>query len=409
QAQLRARGVYVDYRLLPKLNAPTPTVARVLSRERSGAADVAIAARARTVEPTPGAPIPPAFNAEAPSSRAGSSIARSPLRQTPSTFNDFDKPSLAQNSFALSDDSENDFDFEAELDWEEEETIKVGGARVAQPPVSAPTLVPKTSVAKATARPSTRFSDALDLVEPNANADETDDYAEPLLAADEPATLSTDDESTVENGLPLLLDFENELLEETEKTDADVAPGVATAPIAKPAPLAALPSANAADAVALPGAVAVSDETANADDASALPVLVFDEATETAPPNETTALDDVPLLLLPDAETSNATSTVEAPQKNAPQPSAKVALKNDFATSKTRGRVVAPIVPKAKKTPAAQSAKPTAKTQTPAAQSAPVWRAVEAPSPKAQVAPPIAETARAATEKGATFRKPEVH
>ena len=414
QAQLRARGTYVDYRLLPKLNSPTPTVARVLSRERSGAADVAIAARARTVEPTPGAPIPPAFNAEAPSSRAGSSIARSPLRQTPSTFNDFDKPSLAQNSFALSDDSESDFDFEAELDWEEEETIKVGGARVAQQPISsAPTLVPETSVAKAAARPATRFSDALNLIDSNATDDESGDYASELLADAQAPTLATDDEEISTDASPLLLDFETELLEETEKTTAK--PNVSS--VAKPAPLAALSTENAADAIALPGASS-AESTA---DASSLPVLVFNDAPEAetstvsdaSTPNETATLDDVPLLLLPEFEPSNAAP--ESPKKTAAKPSAKVALKNDLTPLKARGRVVAPIVPKTKKTPVAQPSKPEAKTATPVAQPAPtpapVWRAVD-PKPaktQAQAAPPIAETARVATEKGATFRKPELH
>ncbi|MBP3530255.1 MAG: hypothetical protein J6K25_03615 [Thermoguttaceae bacterium] len=414
QAQLRARGTYVDYRLLPKLNSPTPTVARVLSRERSGAADVAIAARARTVEPTPGAPIPPAFNAAATSSRAGLGVARSPLSRTPSTFNDFDKPSLAQNSFALSDDSESDFDFEAELDWEEEETIKVGGARVAPQPISsAPTLVPETSVAKAAARPATRFSDALNLIDSNANDDESGDYATELLAADQAPTLATDDEEISTDASPLLLDFETELLEETEKTNAKAN----VSSVAKPAPLAALSTENAADAIALPGAASAESNA----DASSLPVLVFDDAPEAetptvsdaSTPNETATLDDVPLLLLPEFEPSNAAP--ESPKKTAAQPSAKVALKNDLTPLKARGRVVAPIVPKTKKTPVAQPSKPEAKTATPVAQPAPapapVWRAVDAKPAKtqAQAAPPIAETARVATEKGATFRKPELH
>lgn len=433
QAQLRARGTYVDYRLLPKLNSPTPTVARVLSRERSGAADAALAARTRSATPPTSAPLS-GFEVEGTPGRAGSGFARSSLTPPTSPFNGFDKPSLEQNSFALSDDSESDYDFESELDWEEEEALHVGGARVSAQPISAPTLVPETSVAKAAARPSTRFSDALELVDSNANADETVDYASPLLAADSSPTLSTDPESTAENGLPLLLDFENELLEEAETLEVE--PDAASA-VAKPAPLAAFPTRDAADAVALPGASAVA-QIDNANDAnnessvgdSALPILVFDEATEAAPqtvsnaPAATeTALDDVPLLLLPDVETSNAAPTDATPKSAAPQPSAKVALKNDLTPAQTRGRVGAPILPKTKKTPAVQptkpatkaptssvrSPKPTEKTQAPAAQPAPVWRAVDAKPAKAQVAPPIAETARVATEKGATFRKPEIH
>ena len=412
QAQLRARGTYVDYRLLPKLNSPETTVARVLSRERAGAADAAIAARTRTATSAPGATFP-GSPANATSGRAGSTLARSPLSSTPSSLNDFDKPSLAQNSFALSDDTESDFDFEAELDWEEEEPLKVGGARVAQKPISAPTLVPKTSVAKATARPATRFSDALDLVESNANAVATDDYAESLLVADETPILATDGESTPETDLPLLLDFENELLEETEKSNANVQSGVATSPVAKPAPLSAFPAPKTADAVALPSlpAVAKSDAETESSDALTLPVLVFDDATEAAPssvpaPNETAALDDVPLLLLPDVETSDATPTVEAPKKTASQPAPKVALKNDLPASKARGRVVPPVVPNAKKT---TSAKPTpAPSAQPATPPAPVWRAVEPKAAQTQVAPPVAKTARAAMEKGATFRKPEI-
>ena len=429
QAQLRARGAYVDYRLLPKLNSPTPTVARVLSRERAGNADVALAARARTLEPTPNAPIPSGFSVDAPSIRAGSAVARSPLSASPSVTNAFDKPSLAQNSFALSDDAASDYDFEAELDWEEEESFKVGGARVAQQPISAPTLVPETSVAKATARPSTRFSDALDLVDLNANADDSNDYASPLLTADEATTLATDDEATLgtEPELPLLLDFENALLEEAEPSNENAESSAATDSVAKPAPLAAFPTTNAADAVALPGLPAVSgaDESVKSnDDASSLPVLVFDDATESAAPtvstpNETTT-DDVPLLLLPDFETSNATPASEAPRKTASKPASKVALKNELTPSKARGRVVAPIVPNAKKTPTSKPAQPAksaptaqpgkpAKDASPAPTPAPVWRAVAPKPAQAQVAPPIAETARVAPEKGATFRKPELH
>ncbi|MBR4834458.1 MAG: hypothetical protein IKU86_09050, partial [Thermoguttaceae bacterium] len=53
QAQLRANGVYVDYRLLPKLNSPTASVARVLSRERAGGAAVASIARSHSSSPAP--------------------------------------------------------------------------------------------------------------------------------------------------------------------------------------------------------------------------------------------------------------------------------------------------------------------------------------------------------------------
>lgn len=416
QAQLRARGTYVDYRLLPKLNSPTPTVARVLSRERSGAVDGAIAARTRSAAETP-APFS-GLDAAATPNRAEPAFARSSLNQAPSTFNNFDKPSLAQNSFALSDDSESEYDFEAELDWEDETPLKVGGARVASQPVSAPTLVPETSVAKATARPSTRFSDALELIDSTANNDDEIDYSEPILT-DDVAILATDDDPSQANEAPLLLDFENELLEEAENANVND-------DLSAPAPLAAFPAKNAANAVALPGppvaAVPQNDANAESSDlASSLPVLVFDDATtsETSTvsslpsSNETPTVDDVPLLLLPGAETTDATPTPESPRKTASQPSAKIALKDDLTSKKPRARVVAPIVPKAKKTPSVQpvptekSARPTqAPSAKPAPTPAPVWRAVEPKSAQTQVAPPIAETARVESEKGATFRKP---
>lgn len=429
QAQLRARGAYVDYRLLPKLNSPTPTVARVLSRERAGVPNAALAARSRSATSAPIAgfnasatPAPVAgFNASATSGRVDSSIARSTLSQTPPSFSDFEQPSLARNSFALSNDAESDYDFEAELDWDEEEPIKVGGARVARQPLSAPTLVPETSVAKATARPTTRFADALDLVDSPASVDVASDYAEPVLT-DEVAVLATDaPEATSNDEIPLLLDFENGLLEEAEKTDASDVQSAAT--LGKPAPLAALPTPNAADAIALPSLPAVSNDAANAapnDAESGLPVLVFDAETDSAPPtassvstpSETTTLDDVPLLLLPDFETSNAVPEPESPKKTASQPSAKVALKTDLPTSKARGRgaLVVPVVPNAKKPASIQPIQPVQPTRaTSAPTPAPVWRAVEPKSAQAQVAPPIAETARVAPEKGATFRKPEIH
>ncbi|MBQ7111738.1 MAG: hypothetical protein IJO06_11035 [Thermoguttaceae bacterium] len=425
QAQLRARGTYVDYRLLPKPNSPTPTVARILSRERAGSANAALAARSHSATPSA---LGSDFNSDAASGRAGSAFSRSALNQTPSTFNNFDKPSLAQNSFALSDDAASDYDFEAELDWEDEEPLKVGGARVAQKPVSAPTLVPETSVAKATARPATRFSDALELVELNENVDGGDTYAPATLATED--ALLADDESTSETELPLLLDFENELLQEAEEQDAN-SPDADASPVAKPAPLVAFPTPNAADAVALPSFPSADVVPSNArkaqsnDVASTLPVLVFDAAVADSSPavssvptsDETETLDDVPLLLLPDLETSDASQTLEPAEKDAKRSEAKVALKNDLTVPKKRERVVAPIVPNAKKTsparptPSSQTPPPPAKPASPtvAQTPAPVWRAVEPKPAQTQVAPPVAETARAATEKSATFRKPEIY
>ena len=70
-------------------------------------------------------------------------------------------------------------------------------------------------------------------------------------------------------------------------------------------------------------------------------------------------------------------------------------------------RVVAPVVPNAKKATSAQPTQTPNKQPTPTP--VPVWRAVEPKATQAKVAPPIAETARVATEKGATFRKPEIH
>ena len=461
QAQLRARGTYVDYQLTPKLNNPSPTVARILSRERAGGgvADAALAARSRagvavaspTVDARNYATPPAGFNAGAASANAASSFADSSSRRSVPTFNSFDKPSLERNSFALSDDADADYDFESELDWEEEAPLKVGGARVAAKPLSAPTLVPETSVAKATARPATRFSDALALVDSNENAGVAAPSASDALATDgvlftddapltdvalatddAPLTdvalatddaLLADDETTSEDALPLLIDFENELLQAAEATDANVEQDDVASSVAKPAPLAAFPAASAADAVALPSLPAASNDAAtneSNDAASTLPVLVFADASNADAPNaptaeETTTLDDVPLLLLPDAETANAVPTVAPPKKAAPQPAApKVALKTDLTPPKARGRVVAPIVPSAKKsTPAQPSPTPVAPTPiakpSPTPTPAPVWRAVEPKPAPAKVAPPIAETARVETEKGATFRKPEIH
>lgn len=430
QAQLRERGVYVDYRLLPKLNSPTPTVARVLSRERAGAPDAALAARSRSASQVPA----PGFNADASRSRAGSVFASSSLSQTPSTLNSFDKPSLAQNSFALSnDDAESDYDFEAELDWEDEEPLKVGGARVAQKPVAAPTLVPETSVAKATARPATKYSNALELVaQPaadDANNDDEGVYAPLVLSSDAVESaplvaddaLVSDDEEELESGLPLLLDFENELLEEAEKDSLSDA----ASPVAKPAPLVDFNASNAADAVALPAfssapASKVADVDANADSSDGsetLPVLVFDEtvfnATESETTNATATNEETPLLLLPSDVPTELPATPEKPAKTASKTPPKVALKNDL-TSRTRGRVVAPIVPNAAKTPPA-APQPTPSKPAVEKPSAPVWRAV-VPTPgsaapeAARVAPPVAETARVVPDKGgATFRRPNVH
>lgn len=429
QAQLRERGVYVDYRLLPKLNSPTPTVARVLSRERAGASNAAaLAARSHSAT-SPTQARGAYLDGDATTGRAGSAFSRAPLSPATSTFNDADKPSLAQNSFALSNDAENDYDFEAELDWDDEEPVKVGGARVAQKPVAAPTLVPETSVAKATARPATKYSDALELVAPsaneNANNDGTDAYAPPALVSDgddfapivaDDALVSTDDE--LESGLPLLLDFENELLEEAEnKPLSDAASSVA-----KPAPLVDFNASNAADAVALPGfssATVSSDANATADDADvsdALPVLVFDDAprddpqTETADATQTN--EEAPLLLLPLDVPSELPATSAKPAKTAFKAPPKLALKNDL-TPNPRGRVVAPLVPNAPKTPrpAPESAsKPPVEKST-----APVWRAVvptpdsNAPQAAARSAPPVVETARVVPDKGgATFRQPNI-
>ena len=424
QAQLRARGTYVDYRLLPKLNSPTPTIARVLSRERAGNADAALAARA----PAPTLAPTPAFADEASTTRVGSALSRSTLTPAPSSFNDFDKPSLEQNSFALSNDEESGYDFEAELDWEDAESLKVGGARVARKPVSAPTLVPETSVAKATARPATQYSDALELVVPSASEDadaDVDDAIAPFeIAADDDAivSLATDDElvstdDEQEAAHPLLLDFENELLEEAENDSASEA----ASSVAKPAPLADFDASEAADAVALPGfsSANVSSDAVSDDE---LPVLVFDSETVNASANATTDAKDVdeetPLLALPAVATPNAVSEVAPPKKNASRPSSKVALKSDLTSSQPR-RFVAPLVPNAAQpnvVPSIKTPKATRSTVEPTPKpsvekpSAPIWRAVAPKSAQNKVAPPIVETARVESEKsGATFRKPEIH
>jgi len=421
QAQLRERGVYVDYRLLPKLNSPTPSVARVLSRERASASNAALAAR------SPSAP-DSGFAVDAPTGRAGS-IARTPLSPTPSTFSSVDKPSLAQNSFALSNDAESDYDFEAELDWDDE-PVKVGGARVARQPIAAPTLVPETSVAKATTRPATQYSDALELVAPsateNANSENADVYAPSALVSDEAdfaplvaddALVSSDDE--LESGLPLLLDFENELLEEAENEPlSDAAPSVA-----KPAPLVDFNASNGADAVALPGfssanASSDGDATADGDDGSdALPLLVFDVESLDAPENETADAtqtnEAAPLLSLPSDVPSELPATPAKSAQNKSETPPKLAFKNDLSP-KARVRVVAPLLPGASKTPR-PTTEPTSKSSV-EKPSAPVWRAVVptpgsgAPQAAARNATPIvAETARVAPDKGgATFRQPNI-
>ncbi len=431
QAQLRERGVYVDYRLLPKLNSPTPSVARVLSRERAGTPNAALAARSHSA--TSPTPAPGSYlAADATPRRVGSSFDNAPLSPAPSTLSDYDKPSLAQNSFALSNDAENEYDFEAELDWDDEEPVKVGGARVAPKPVAAPTLVPETSVAKAAARPATKYSDALELVAPSApetsTADATAAYVplalpsnaveEASLVADD-APVSTDDE--LESGLPLLLDFENELLEEAENESLSDA----VSPVAKPAPLVDFNAPNAADAVALPGftsapASNVADVNADeVDDSESLPVLVFDaallDATTAETADATQTNDEAPLLLLPNAATSEVPATPAKSAKTASATPPKLAFKNNL-TPNQRGRVVAPLVPNAPKTSRSTPepiSKPTSVEKSPA----PVWRAVvPAPASAASqsaarsAAPPIAETARAVPDKGgATFRQPNVH
>lgn len=427
QAQLRERGVYVDYRLLPKLNNPTPSVARVLSRERAGAPNAALAARSHSATPPTQAP-GARLAADASTGRAGSTFANAPLNPSPSTLSDYDKPSLVQNSFALSNDAENEYDFEAELDWEDEEPVKVGGARVAQKLIAAPTLVPETSVAKAAARTSTKYSDALELVAPSATEDATAEYADAYvtlaLPSDEAesaslvsddALVSTDDE--LESGLPFLLDFENELLEEAENESlSDVA-----SPVAKPAPLVDFNAPNAADAVALPGFTTASDANADEVDGSdSLPVLVFDDAlldasdaeTETADATQTN--EEAPLLLLPSDVPSKLPATPAQSAKTASAAPSKLAFKNDL-TPKQRGRVVAPLVPNAPQT-SRPTPEPTSKPTSVEKSPAPVWRAVvpapaSAASPNAvRSAPPVAETARVAPDKGgATFRQPNVH
>jgi len=431
QAQLRERGVYVDYRLLPKLNSPTPSVARVLSRERAGTPNAALAARSHSA--TSPTPAPGSYlAADATPRRDGSSFSGSPLSPTPSTFSEYDKPSLAQNSFALSNDAENEYDFEAELDWDDEEPVKVGGARVAQKPVAAPTLVPETSVAKAAARPATKYSDALELVAPSATetatADETDVYVPLALPSDaaEEASLVADDapvstDAELESGLPLLLDFENELLEEAENESLSDA----ASPVAKPAPLVDFNAPNAADAVALPGFTSASASNAadvnadEVDDSESLPVLVFDDALLGAPTAETAETADAtqtndaaPLLLLPNDAPSELPATPAKSAKTASATPPKLAFKNNL-TPNQRGRGAAPLVPNASKT-SRSTPEPTSKPTSVEKSPAPVWRAV-VPAPAAsqnaaRSAPPVAETARAVPDKGgATFRQPNVH
>lgn len=403
QAQLRANGTYVDYRLLPKLNSPSESVARVLSRERAGGAAVASVARSSSNA------APRGTDAFVPTPRDNS------LTRESTAFNDFDKPSLAKNSFALSnDESDDDFDFESELDWDDE-PLEVGGARVSTPPsastVAPPTLVPETSVAKATARPATKFSDALALVESDGNDDETETYAEfePLATDDETETyaelepLATDGE--METGLTLLLDFENELLEETGGLDDET-----LAPPALAQPLSAAETvASPIDAADALPADSPTNELANADaadgsDASlVLPALVFDVETpdaETATSEEKTP-DALPILLLPGAQTADATAPSTPPSKPTPSVS-KPATPPRVALKPAAPKIAPPDAPaSAEKAP---STPPVAVERA----EAPVWRAVVPPSSSAAksqtraAAKPVAKTA------SATFRKPDV-
>lgn len=409
QAQLRANGTYVDYRLLPKLNSPSESVARVLSRERAGGAAVASVARSSSNA------APRGTDAFVPTPRDNS------LTRESTAFNDFDKPSLAKNSFALSnDESDDDFDFESELDWDDE-PLEVGGARVSTPPsastVAPPTLVPETSVAKATARPATKFSDALALVESNGNDDETETYAEfePLATDDETETyaelepLATDGE--METGLTLLLDFENELLEETGGLDDET-----LAPPALAQPLSAAETvASPIDAADALPADSPTNELANADaadgsDASlVLPALVFDVETpdaETATSEEKTP-DALPILLLPGAQTADATAPSTPPSKPTPSVS-KPATPPRVALKPAAPKIAPPDAPASAEK--ASSTPPVAVERA----EAPVWRAVVPPSSSAAksqtraAAKPVAKTASATDCKGATFRKPDV-
>lgn len=207
QAAARARGEIVNYELLPKINEPQTSIARILAREKRGygARPNAVAA-----SPRPAAPVSDGFANSGPSEGFAASAPTSPgLRPRSSSLGktiEFSKTStLSSNDFSLADDEE---DFEASIDWEDdEETVELPSSTYTANRLT----TPGSSLAKVGAKPSAR-SEALDLLE------EQESRLAPSYAA-APSSLATDDEigsdefALTDDALTLDADEPNEEIE----------------------------------------------------------------------------------------------------------------------------------------------------------------------------------------------------
>lgn len=218
QASLRAQGELVEYRLLPKKNLPAETFARILAREQNGRYSAQASAR-------PQAPrrAETANFAQTPPKRSGSDSLYAPRPTANPTVSprvdDFDRPSLAKNSFALADDvdfsladDEND-DFESTIDWDDDESA-LDAESLSNLPSD-----PQTSLATVRARPASKYADALELLEENLTDSPASDALE--FSTDATETPETFDET--------------EIVDETlDATDATTAPATDDETIAFP-------------------------------------------------------------------------------------------------------------------------------------------------------------------------------
>ncbi len=268
QAEARRRGQIVEYQLLPKMNLPTTTYARILSRGADSFGAGASVAVVQSIPDATGVVDQPISGVRKPNYETPESFAKSALGRNSSlgrsvAFNRSEKSS--EFDFSLADDD----DFESSIDWDDEESESSFAYSSKGEPIGA-----GSSLAKIGAKPSTR-ANAMSLL------DKQENRVAPGYSRAFSSSLSTDDED--DDSLDLSWDEDDDSSDSDEIALDDLDVGEE-----ETGSLVALPFANNKSSALKRGSVAAAplslteaDEEAS-DDSDSI-ILVFpDDANDDA-------------------------------------------------------------------------------------------------------------------------------
>ena len=202
QADARRRGQVVEYQLLPKMNLPTSTYARILGRGNQPVAP-------RASAPAPDSELPSAFSADSGSLASSGAPSRSASLGRSIKFNR--NSILPSDDFSLADFED---DFESSIEWDDEPSAtKVYASK-------GPPMASGSSLARVGAKPSTH-SAAMSLL------DEQESRLAPSYSRPRLDTLKTVDEdddedfSLAADDVAIAIDDENDLALDDEELALD--------------------------------------------------------------------------------------------------------------------------------------------------------------------------------------------